>query len=224
VRIRIVIPWLLVLILLGCAAKDLRLKIRYNQIYGLDENSRVLLDQNQIGDVTRVFYDKDGRYIVQVKINENFTNAATEHSRFLIINDPQREGKKAIEVIQIRKNGEPLENGSVVEGSSRSSAMFGEMWQQFEKELDNIKEHLQKFLKDLERLPESNQVKELEKELKELAEAMQRAGKQTREKIQNEILPLIQEELERLKKRLEEFGREKEVEPLEDQLDELIKT
>lgn len=223
-RIRIVIPWLLVLILLGCAAKDLRLKIRYNQIYGLDENSRLLLDQNQIGDVTRVFYDKDGHYIVQVKINENFTNAATEHSRFLIINDPQREGKKAIEVIQIRKSGEPLEDGSVVEGSSRSSAMFGEMWQQFEKELDNIKEHLQKFLKDLERLPESNQVKELEKELKELAEAMQRAGKQTREKIQNEILPLIQEELERLKKRLEEFGREKEVEPLEDQLDELIKT
>jgi len=163
-RIKIEIACLFVLILLACAGKDLRLKIRYNQIYGLDENSRVLFDQNQIGDVNRAFYQKDGRYIVQVKIKENFTNAATEHSRFFIIRDPQREGKKAVGVIQIRKGGNPLEDGSVVEGSSRSSVMFGEMWQQFEKELDNVKEHLQ-MKKKLEEFERKSEVELLENQL-----------------------------------------------------------
>jgi hypothetical protein len=53
---------LFVFILQGCAGKELRLKIRYNRIYGLGENSRELFGESQIGDVTRVFYDKDGRY------------------------------------------------------------------------------------------------------------------------------------------------------------------
>jgi hypothetical protein len=52
---------------------------------------------------------------------------------------------------------------------------------------------------------------------------MQRAGNETREKIQKDILPLIRKELERLKKKLKKDGREQEVKPLEEQLDELIK-
>ncbi len=221
---KIAIAGLIVLMLAGCAVRDLSLKIRYNQIYGLDEADRVLFEDNQIGEVTRVFYSKDGHYIADLKIKANFTNAVTENSRFLIIDDPQREGKKAIEVIQIRKGGKPLEDGLLVEGSTRASVLFGEMWQQFETELDKLREYFQEFLKDLESLPESAQVKELEKELKELAKEMQRAGKETREKIQKEILPLIKKELERLKKKLKMDGREKEVEPLEEQLDNLIKT
>jgi ABC-type transporter Mla subunit MlaD len=39
---------------LGCGGKDLALKIRYDRIHGLEENSRVLFDGNPIGEVTRI--------------------------------------------------------------------------------------------------------------------------------------------------------------------------
>ena len=220
---KIAVSGLIVLLIMGCYVKDLNLKVRYNQIYGLAETGRVLFEDNQIGEVTRVFYDKDGHYIVDLRIKANFTNAVTEHSRFLIIDDPQKTDKKAIDVIQVRAGGRPLKDGALVEGSTRSSVLLGEMWKQFEAELDKLRQYFQDFLEDLRHLPESSQVKELEKELKGLAEEMRRAGNKTREKIQKEILPLIRKELERLKKKLKEDGRDQEVKPLEEQLNELIK-
>jgi paraquat-inducible protein B len=221
---KIAISGFIVLMMLGCHVKDLNLKVRYNQIYGLDEASRVLFEDNQIGEVARVFYGKDGHYTVDLIIKANFTNTVTEHSRFLIIDDPQQAGKKAIDVIQVRKGGEPLEDGTLVEGATRSSVLFGEMLQQFEAELDKLRQYFREFLEDLQSLPESAQVQELKKELKALAEEMQRAGNETREKIQKEILPLIRKELERLKKKLKKDGRDQEVKPLEEQLDKLIQT
>jgi hypothetical protein len=64
----------------------------------------------------------------------------------------------------------------------------------------------------------------LQKDLEELGREVEEAGKATRDKITNEIVPMLKEELEHLKKRLEKFGREKEVEPLEEQLEKLTIT
>jgi hypothetical protein len=204
---------LAVFLFFACEEKGLNLTIRFDQIQGLQADDLVVFENNHVGQVTRVFYSNDGVYIVDLKIEEDFANAATEHSRFYIIEDPQVAEKKAVEMIQLHKGGTPLANGSSVVGSTQSSAMFQKMLEDFDEQTGKLGKQFRKFFEDLSKLPESEEVKQMEQ-----------AGKATRDKIQNDIVPMIKEELERLKKRLEKFGREEEVEPLEKQLEELTIT
>lgn len=213
-----------ILLLFACKEAGLNLKIRFDDIQGLQADNRVLFESNHVGQVTRVFYDKQGYYLVDLIIKEDFANAATEYSQFYIIEDPQTEGRKAIEIMLLRKGGAPLADGAMVEGSTRSAAVYQKMLQDFNKQAGEIGRQLEKFFEDLKKLPESDEVKQLQRDLEELGRAMEEAGKATREKIENEVVPMMKEELERLKKRLENFGREKEVEPLEEQLERLTTT
>ena len=213
-----------IFLLFACEETGLNLKIRFDRIQGLQADNRVIFESNHVGQVTRVFYSKEGHYLVDLIIKEDFANAATEDSRFYIINDPQAAGKKAVEILQLRKGGTPLADGSMVEGSTRPSAAYQKMLEDFDKQAGKLGKQLQQFFEDLSKLPESDEVKQLQKDLEELGREMEKAGKATRDKIQNEIVPMIKEELERLKKRLENFGREKEVEPLEKQLEKLTTT
>ncbi len=213
-----------VVLLFACEETGLNLKIRFDDIQGLQADNRVIFESNHVGQVTRVFYAKEGHYLVDLIIKEDFANAATENSRFYIINDPQAAGRKAIEVMLLRKGGTPLADGSMVEGSTRPSAVYQKMLEDFDKQAGKLGQQLQQFFEDLKKLPESDEVKQLQRDLEEMGREMEKSGKATRHKIQNEVVPMIKEELERLKKRLENFGREKEVEPLEEQLEKLTTT
>ena len=208
-------------LLFACEEAGLNLKIRFDQIQGLQSDNRVIFESNHVGRVTRVFYAKEGYYLVDLIIKEDFANAATEDSRFFIIDDPRAAGKKAVEILQIRKGGIPLADGSMVEGATRSAAVYQKLLENFDNQTGKLGKQLQQFFEDVRKLPESDEVKQLQKDLEELGREMEKAGKAARDKIQNEVMPLIKEELERLKKRLENFGREKEVEPLEKQLEKL---
>ncbi len=210
--------------LIACEETGLNLKIRFDQILGLKGEDRVIFESNPVGQVTRVFYTPEGDYIVDLQINENFVSAATENTRFYIIEDPLAAENNAIEMIQIRKGGALLADGSTVEGSTRSSAVFQKMLENFDQQTGRLGKQIEKFLEDLGKMSQSEEVKQLQKDLEELVREMEKAGQATRDKIQNEIVPLLKEELDRLKKRLEQFGREKEVEPLEQQLEKLTIT
>lgn len=215
---------LTIFLLFGCEETGLNLKIRFDDIQGLQADNRVLFESNHVGQVTRVFYAKEGFYSVDLIIKEDFANAATEYSQFYIVDDPRVADSKAIEIMLLRKGGTPLADGAVVEGSTRSAAVYQKMLQNFDKQAGKIGRQLQNFFEDLKKLPESDEVKQLQQDLEELGREMEAAGKATRDKIQNEVVPMMKEELERLKKRLENFGREKEVEPLEEQLEKLTTT
>ena len=212
------------LLLFACEETGLDLKIRFDDIQGLQADNRVLFESNHVGQVTRVFYDKQGYYLVDLIIKEDFANAATEYSRFYIVDDPQAAGRKAIEIMLLRKGGTPLAKWSMVEGSTRSAAVYQKMLQDFDKQAGKIGQQLQQFFEDMKKLPESDEVKQLQRDLEELGRELEEAGKATRDKIQNEVVPMMKEELERLRKRLENFGREKEIEPLEEQLEKLTTT
>ena len=215
---------LTVFLLLACDETGLNLKIRFDQIQGLQADNRVIFETNPVGRVTHVFYAKEGHYLVDLIIREDFANAATEDSRFFIITDPQAAEKKAIEILQLRKGGTILADGSMVEGSTRSAAAYQKIMEDFDKQAGKLGKQLQQFFEDLSKLPESAEVKQLQKDLEELGQEVEKAGKATRDKIQNEIVPMLKDQLEHLKKRLEKYGREKEVEPLEKQLEQLTIT
>ena len=202
-------------VFLGCKETGLNLKVRYDQIQGLNEGDRVFFEQNHIGQVAGIFYSEEGVYVVDVVIRKDFANAATDHSKFLITWDPEKEGKKAIEIFQSPRGGTLLKDGATVIGTTKASPRSNQLWGDFGKTLDDLKKQLEEFADDLRKIPESEEFKKLEMELEHLLEEMKKSGDAAREKIEKEILPRIKQEMEKLKERLRRLGREEEVKPLE---------
>ena len=220
---RILIPFLLAFVFLGCTEGPLRINVLYDQIQGLKKGNRVIFEANHIGEVTGVFYSTHGHYVVDLAIERNFANAATEHARFFIIKDPQIGGNGAIEMIQIKGGGLPLEEGSTVQGSTESSAISSKKREDFEKGLEDLREQFERFFEDLRSVPESEDFRKLEEEFERLAEEVKRSSKSAREKIERELLPRLREEMEKLREQLRKFGREDELEPLETHMKENMK-
>jgi hypothetical protein len=201
------------------ACKDiLKIKIRYDKIQGLVEGDRVLFDENHIGAVTGVSYTTDGDYIADVAIQKNFANAATEDSKFYIIDDPEKENRKAIEVIQTKTGGIPLENGAIVKGSTKSEMLFGDLPEALGKGLEGFQEQLEGLFEGLSTIPESKEFKDLQEEFESLGKEMSKSTGSVKEKVEKDVLPQLKEQIEKLREQMEKMGREKEVEPLEMQL------
>ena len=219
----ILVLFLLLPAAFGCKENALHLKIRYDQIQGLQKGDRVIFENHHIGSVKDVAYSKQGFYMVDIVIEKNFSYAATELSRFLIITDPQNVEKKAVEIIQTGKGGTPLRNNSIVEGTAKTSAFLDQFLDQFLEGFGGIKKEFEQFLKDLKGIPENEEFKKLEDELKRLKEEMKKSGEEVRRKIQEELLPQLKEEMEKLRERLREFGREDEMKPLETEMEEMKK-
>lgn len=205
----------------GCRIGAVNLKIRYDRIEGLKQGDRVIFEQNQIGTVTGVVYTATGRYEVDAAIKAEFADAATEYSEFFIVSDPQAGDRKAIEIIQTKKGGTPLKDGAVIEGSTRTSAVFNLFRNKLNKGLEDITQQFNQFMKDLSGISESEAIRKLEDELNRLGDEINKSGKSVQEKIQKEILPEIQKEIDKLREQLQKFGREEEVRPLEEQMDKM---
>lgn len=208
---------------LGCEAQNLNLFIRFDHIDGLKSNDSVIFEKNRIGRVDQVTYTEKGDYLVELMIHKAYTDAVTEHARFFIVSDPQNNGRSDVEMIQVLKGGKPLQNNTVLEGSSRSSALIERFEKDLAKGMESFKKEFNKFAEELRKIPDSEAFKKLEDELGNLYEKMKQSGKETREMIQKEILPRLEQELENLKKRLQEKGREDELKPLENKMGEIKK-
>jgi len=57
---KILMLLLVSLVFLGCKETGLNLKIRYDQIQGLNEGERVIFEQNHVGKVAGIFYSEEG--------------------------------------------------------------------------------------------------------------------------------------------------------------------
>ena len=193
----------------GFLNSDLELKIRFDRINGLEAGDRVLFEENHIGKVTSIRYEKDGSYIVEISIQSNFVNAATTLSEFLIVNDPQEEKKRAIEVVQTEPGGSVLEEGAVVKGTTSHELVLKRLTEDMGKGLDSLKGELEVLKEDLKDIPQTDEYRELKRELRETAKQLERAVRESKEKMKEELLPLLIRKLEELKERLKEQGKEK---------------
>ena len=222
-RKKILILLILPFVFLACKENSLNLKIRFNQVQGLKQGNRVIFGQNHIGTVKSLFYSDEGFFIVDIAIKKDFTDAATEYSRFSIITDPQNQENKAVEMIQIRSGGTLLKNNAALQGSTETSILFQKLFGGIENGLKDLEKQFEQFSKDLKSIPETEEFKKLENELKRLAEEMKRSGQAVRQKIKEELLPQLKKEMEKLRKRLHEFGREDEMKPLEIEMEKIQK-
>jgi len=205
----------------GCEAESLNLTIKFDHIDGLKANDGVIFEKNQIGRVDNVTYTKEGDYLVDVMIYKTYMDAATEHARFFIVSDPQNSEQRVVEMIQILKGGKPLQNNSVLEGSSKSSVIIERLEKDLTKGMESFRKEFDEFSEELKKIPDSQAYKKLEDELANLYDQMKQSGKEVKETIQKEILPRLEEELENLKKRFHEKGQEDELKPLEIKMEEI---
>jgi hypothetical protein len=205
----------------GCQEKGLALKIRFQEINGLEVADHVTFEGNRIGKVTTISYTREGSYLVSVLIAEPFANAANSRSRFTIGTDPVDRAKRVVEVVNLEKGGEPLEDGSTVEGTSKTTALVNDVLGDFKDRLNKFGDTLEEMTRPLRDIPESEEVRKLDKQMKGLMEDLKRKGIEAREKFDREILPELQKKIEELRDRLRKFGRDKELDPIEEDMRKL---
>lgn len=202
-----------ILILAGCST--LEFKIVFQQTDGLMQGDAVFFEKNRLGTVKKISYRQEGDYLVLVDIKKEFSAAVTKESRFHIDRSPLESDAKAIILTLLQKGGVPLKSGTVIQGSELSS--FPHVKPFFEK----LEAGLNKFIGDLQKIPETREYKNLEKQLDKFVKEMQDKGTMAKDKFKDEILPGIKKEIELLRKKLEKFGREEELKPLEKKLNNL---
>lgn len=238
-----------VLFAAGCILKNnLDFQLRFEKNPGLKADDPVIFEGNQIGTVGKVTYTEKGDYLMQVRVDSEFKNAATVDSRFYIEKTPDHTDKFFLMIEQEKPGGKIIEEGALVQGSLRKSFLnrfisdlttdlqsrLGDLRKEFEKNstkmqsgientINSLSAQFQELKKEVGKAPEREEVRQLRNSLNQLYADMLANEKSIRTKLQQEIIPQIEKELEELKERLQSSGREEEIAPLESELEKIKK-
>jgi len=199
------------LVLLGCVGTTYNFKIRFNDIQGLRKNDRVFFDKTPIGVVTDVEYTDTGNYLVSVALEDNFSSLLKDSSTFYIDSNPETEDQKAVRIIQIKNGGNIIEKNTVVEGQSKYRAIYGQIANNFRKNIHAMESEINEFVKGLQDLSESEQIKQIERQLDKILAEIENLSAEMKHKLETEILPLIKEHIEELRRRLKQIGKEEKL-------------
>jgi ABC-type transporter Mla subunit MlaD len=209
------------LVLSGCGSDMLDFKIRYQDVFGLRKDDRVLFEERHIGTVRDVTYTSQGDYLVDVSISKEFVDQITEHSRFYIASDPKNTDRQAVHTVRIKDGGTPIEKNAVVAGTTKYAVLMDRFGVGLRDNLKTLQSELNDLIESFRNLSESEQIKRLEKELDRLLADLQHLGGEMKHKLETEILPRIKDTIEELRRRLKELGREEELVPVERKVEEL---
>ena len=220
VRFRIVFLLSLWWLLLACLG-NFNLTVLYDYTQDLQPGDSVLWEQQTIGKVQSISRDPNGRLAVRLQIKRDFRQMVTDHSRFLIRDDEQRQGHQFVEMIHLVAGGNPLPDGTKVEGSTSLSLQLERGKRGIGTWLELVQEELEHWQQELGRVPETEWFKALEREIEYWASELEQTGEETHRYFREEILPRLEEAVQELRRRLRELGREKEAEVLEVKLDKL---
>jgi paraquat-inducible protein B len=212
---------ILLIALTACRSQGIQVNVTFDSLSGLAKDDPVLFEGNHAGRVEAVQYNPDGHYTVRVLIDKGFVNTATEYSQFSVVDDPARDSHEAIRIQLSQQGGKPLPSGATVAGTSSETDFSRLLQEQLQAGFAFFKEQVEKFGRDVQQIPETEQYKQLKKSLEDLAAEIDEAQKQTREEIKREWLPKIQKELDDLREKLKQSGREKELQPLDREVDRI---
>lgn len=211
----------LVLCLAACQWGALTINVGFDQASGLVPENRVVCEGRTAGVVEAVDDQPEGGVLARVKIDKKFTHTATEFARFYIIDDPEQEGRKAIDIRVSQPGGQVLADGATVTGVSESQAWLDRLRHDLAEGVKIFKNRLDELQRDLRGVPESDDYKRLSKSLRELGDELGRSEKEARSKLKQEWLPRLEQELDRLKRQLGEGRREQELRDMEDQVERI---
>jgi hypothetical protein len=199
------------LVLIGCVGTTHNFKIRFNDIQGLRKNDRVFFDQTAIGEVTGIEYTDTGNSLVSVAIEDQFSSLTKDSSMFYIDSNPETEERKAIRIIQIKDGGNIIAKNTIVEGQSKYVAIYGQIANKFRKNVYVLESEINEFIKGLQNLSESEQIKQIERQLDKILAEIENLSVEMKHKLETEILPRIKEQIEGMRRRLEKIGKEEKL-------------
>ena len=218
---RIALFGLLVLSMTACRFQDIQINVTFDSLAGLLQDDRVIFEGNPAGEVRAVRYGPNGKYTVQLSIQKGFAHAVTQYSQFDIVDDPGQSGHKAIRILLSQPGGTPLKSGVTVAGTPPQKDFDTRLQEQLQAGFRFFREQIEKFGRDVQQFPESEEYRQLKKSLEDLAVEIEKKEKQAREKVKRDWLPRIQRELENLRKELKQLGREQELQPLEKEVEKI---
>jgi paraquat-inducible protein B len=199
------------------------MNIRFDEVQGLNQESRVVFDKKNAGTVETVHSNPNGTYSVRVSIDKEYRDTVTEYTQFRLMNDPEKPDRKAVQMVVLQTGGKKLPDGASVTGVSPGTDLGTRVQQEMEEGFEYFKKQIDEFTRELKKVPESDEYRRLKRSLAELADEISRAGKQTGKKLKERWLPRIERELEELKKQLREQGREEETQPLQEEMERIRK-
>ena len=199
------------LVLFGCVGTTYNFKIRFNDIQGLRENDRVFFDKTPIGVVTDVEYTDTGNYLVSVAVDDQYSSLPKDSSTFYIDSNPETEGETAVRIIQIKDGGNLIEKNTVVQGQSKYSAIYGQIANNFRKNIHAMESEINEFIKGLQDFSESEQIKQIERQLDKILAEIENLSAEMKHKLETDILPRIKQHIEELRRRLKQIGKEEEL-------------
>ncbi|MEJ2156567.1 MAG: hypothetical protein P8X96_14605 [Desulfobacteraceae bacterium] len=213
-----------VLVLAACSlGGGIVVNVNFEHLSGLEKDDRVLFDDNVAGHVQSVQYHSDGTYTVQVFIDKGFVSAATEYAQFQVVDDPDRQGRKGVQIRLTRQGGTPLADGATVAGVPAEEDLASKIRKELDAGMAFIMEKMEQFERDIKSFPESQEYQDLKKALEDLATELGQKEKSARERLKKEWLPELQRKLDELRERLREEGHEEQMAPLDQEMDHIRK-
>jgi len=207
------------LVLIGCVETTHNFKIRFNDIQGLRKNDRVFFDNTAIGEVTGIEYTDKGNSLVSVAVEDQFASLPKDSSTFYIDSNPETEERKAIRITQIKYGGSIIEKNTIVEGQSKYVSIFDQISNKFRKDVHILESEINEFIKGLQNLSESEQIKQIERQLDKILAEIENLSVEMKHKLETDILPRIKEQLEEMRRRLEKIGKEEKLKHVDKKLE-----
>jgi ABC-type transporter Mla subunit MlaD len=194
------------LALLSACGGNLDLNLQLPSAAGLQPGSPVMLDDQVVGRVTQVQPAPSGGFVAKLDINPDARDQATQDSRFVVVRDPTDANRRRIELRPGQPGSPTLDNGSTVTGSIESEPLFrfGEMLRSFTEGLGALRDQVESFRSEMQRLPESEEAKQLKEEWQRLQEEMKQAQQATEDTLKKDLMPKLQQEMDALEKKLRE--------------------
>ena len=197
----------LILLLYGCADGALHLKMELEKTYGLSAGDPVVFEIDTVGAVASVESRHPNGFIANLEIPKEKRDLATTNARFRIADRPSVAQRKQVEIIHAGADGTPLEDGATVQGTLASAPLFpfSELFGGMTEGLRTLREQTERFRREFENVPDSNEARQLREEWRRLVEEIQKAQSEAEESLREEILPKLEEEMENLRKKFEEM-------------------
>jgi len=185
-------------------ADDLHFNIKIESLDGLKQGDRVYFKDYPVGKVDSIRVAKDGFFIVQVCIQDAQRAAALKSHLYIIDDDPELPGKKAIMIKKGDKpSAVPIHEGETVPGFTSLSYYLQKNRETIRKTTEELGQTFDQFIHELKDLPHSEQYQEMKKSLQESLEELLKEGETYKEKLQQEVLPELQKQLDEFKQKFQ---------------------
>lgn len=196
---------LLSALLCACGGGALELNLRLDADGGLRAGDSIVVDDNPVGRVLALEPDPKGGFVAKLSVQSEYRGQATTETRFIVARDPANPDRRRVELRPGNPDAPLLADGATVSGSVAPEPLFPlrELLKGFTEGLGVLRDQVERFRSEMQRLPQSEEGLKLKKEWERLQEEMKQAQEMAEDSVKKDLIPKLQRELDEMQKRFE---------------------